>query len=898
MTDNIKVIISADGQGYVKTLNRSANETVKWQRTVNTQTTQAAAAYNGGINKIETRLNGLNNKLNSGAALIAGYLSFGALKSGTSAIYERVSSIEDLRTQYAFLLGSEAEAARQEQYLIRLSGQHKKSVGDLAEQYSGLLVIRRAGLVTDAQARNLMEGMSNAQSATKASAEQLKQSLYGVSQALTSPILRMEEFNQVVEPLPGLINAMDEASGLGAGGMRNLVLEGKVTSAYFRDVLIKSFESYEGAAVAMADTLSGKRASAARDYDLLVRKLEQPINESMKAVLEGTSEALQFFTENAEDTALLLGGALAGAIAFYTVKMGAAGLVTVAATVEKRNLIQASIAQAQQEAATAAIAVSAANAKVAALTRQKGAALGAKGAGNALAAAELQAASATTAHKTAIDRLAMAQRGATTAGRGLLTLLGGPLGLAFTALSVGTAFLTMGRDAETSTGGIDNVIDRLDRALGKMKKFELRGLRTDLAIAEKQYEEHLEKTLEAEKTRDYLKRRGSSREAIATQDALKKRQQLLELEERIVAVKAKVKTLEAPEPGTKPSSVPGGGIAPPVIPSGGKDLTLMLQSAEAANTAIYATETARIQAIYSQRHDMIIANTTATGDAREKALQKNTAKYLNEYQSASARDSAARTRDKRELAQLEYDLVLTATEKIEAAHKARNANIARLTKEGSAQQAALMRGSFAQYKADLDAQQQTITSDQKAWADSITKFADPWAGAAASTAQIFGNISEVMKEGNRASFEESKKWASAQAIINGALAATRALAEGGPFLGPALAASIAGVTAIQIKKINDQEYTPAAHGGLGYVPDEQTYLLQKGERVLSPNQNQDFTNFISSGGNKNAGEFIFNMNFYSMDPRGAYQLFMDNKGAVANAALSEFKRRNINLKAA
>lgn len=39
----------------------------------------------------------------------------------------------------------------------------------------------------------------------------------------------------------------------------------------------------------------------------------------------------------------------------------------------------------------------------------------------------------------------------------------------------------------------------------------------------------------------------------------------------------------------------------------------------------------------------------------------------------------------------------------------------------------------------------------------------------------------------------------------------------------------------------------AAHGGLTNVPSESTFLLQKGERVLSPNQNKDFTDFIGGG---------------------------------------------------
>ena len=37
----------------------------------------------------------------------------------------------------------------------------------------------------------------------------------------------------------------------------------------------------------------------------------------------------------------------------------------------------------------------------------------------------------------------------------------------------------------------------------------------------------------------------------------------------------------------------------------------------------------------------------------------------------------------------------------------------------------------------------------------------------------------------------------------------------------------------------------AIHGGMDFVPKEATFLLNQGERVLSPNQNQDLTNFLS-----------------------------------------------------
>lgn len=40
----------------------------------------------------------------------------------------------------------------------------------------------------------------------------------------------------------------------------------------------------------------------------------------------------------------------------------------------------------------------------------------------------------------------------------------------------------------------------------------------------------------------------------------------------------------------------------------------------------------------------------------------------------------------------------------------------------------------------------------------------------------------------------------------------------------------------------------AAHGGLENVPSESTFLLNKGERVLSPNQNRDLTDFLGGEG--------------------------------------------------
>ena len=74
---------------------------------------------------------------------------------------------------------------------------------------------------------------------------------------------------------------------------------------------------------------------------------------------------------------------------------------------------------------------------------------------------------------------------------------------------------------------------------------------------------------------------------------------------------------------------------------------------------------------------------------------------------------------------------------------------------------------------------------------------------------------------------------------------------GAPAFGAAMSATAAGFVS---------GIAGIAHGGLDNVPSESTFLLQKGERVLSPNQNSDLTSFLSGkGGGGGGGVNIANL---------------------------------------
>ena len=103
----------------------------------------------------------------------------------------------------------------------------------------------------------------------------------------------------------------------------------------------------------------------------------------------------------------------------------------------------------------------------------------------------------------------------------------------------------------------------------------------------------------------------------------------------------------------------------------------------------------------------------------------------------------------------------------------------------------------------------------------------------------------------KAMFALSKGFAIANATLNlttaimQAMAAPDALSPVQKFANMAAIASAGGALIGQIKSAT---MTGMAHDGITEIPKEGTWLLQKGERVLSAQQNADFTNFMNKGG--------------------------------------------------
>ncbi|HBC3428461.1 TPA: tape measure protein [Vibrio parahaemolyticus] len=372
---------------------------------------------------------------------------------------DTLGQYQDMRTQITALVGGQEQWLQTEQYLNQVAQEHNKTILDMAQSYARLSVLQEAGLVTQRETMMLFEGMSNAQSQLGATTGQLDQAMYGLSQALASPIVRAEELNQVVEPLPGLLNKLDKAAGLTSGGFRQMMLDGKVTSEFFKTTLIKALADYEGAAARTAQNVNAQQAAFSRSYQQMVLAFEKPISTVFSNSISASVSVLDTFAANADLITDLVGVALFAAMGRGAAAVGtltAAKLQAVAATrqeimaEQQKNVVE--LASIQSEIRHLEV-MRATNAQRFAAT----------GAVNALAAAEAREKVVKDALAASQARLNVTMR----AGTMLMGALGGPLGIAMIAAGA-IGYFALASDQAKDSG--EDLKDELSKLISEYKE--------------------------------------------------------------------------------------------------------------------------------------------------------------------------------------------------------------------------------------------------------------------------------------------------------------------------------------------------------------------------------------------------------------------------------------------
>ncbi|WP_372810061.1 hypothetical protein [Pseudoalteromonas nigrifaciens] len=162
---------------------------------------------------------------------------------------------------------------------------------------------------------------------------------------------------------------------------------------------------------------------------------------------------------------------------------------------------------------------------------------------------------------------------------------------------------------------------------------------------------------------------------------------------------------------------------------------------------------------------------------------------------------------------------------------------------------------------------QTLAEQQTS--QRIAMYQSLFSGIAGLTKSFAGEQSTAY----RIMFGIEQGFAIAQAAMAIQQSIAKAMTLGYPQNIPVIAETV-GQGAQIVSNIKNITMGGIAHGGLDYVPKEATYLLDEGERVLSPRQNKDLANFMSNSQRTTTSDVNINV---TVDAKGNSTISGDNE---------------------
>ncbi|EPR4994868.1 tape measure protein [Vibrio navarrensis] len=756
---------------------------------------------------------------------------------------DTLGQYQDMRTQITALVGGQEQWLQTEQYLNRVAEEHNKTILDMAQSYARLSVLQEAGLVTQRETMMLFEGMSNAQSQLGATTAQLDQAMYGLSQALASPIVRAEELNQVVEPLPGLLNKLDKAAGLSAGGFRQMMLDGKVTSEFFKTTLIKALADYEGAAARTAQNVNAQQADFSRSYQEMVLAYEKPISTVFSSSVAASTSVLQKFSSNAELITDLVGVALFAAMGRGAASVGALTVAKLQAVAATRQEIVAE--QQKNVVELASIQSEIRHLEVMRATNVQR--FAATGAVNALAAAEAR-------EKVLKDALAVSQARLNVvmrAGTGLMALLGGPAGVAMMAAGAISYFALTNSDAKTKTDGFSESIESL---LGQMSKLEEQRLTKGLEErlnALKNVELQIETISKRKGTEDIEKRLA---ELAKLRDAEQKlKQEIVDIEDKIYEVRNRPSPEKKSSPTSEQEKAAKAGER--LLETLSRQAALYGQTSEVAKVR-YEIEKGSLQGINDQLKEQLLLQARIIDKKRAEAekvkAEKKTDKIDDFYASsdqinndymmrlAIQADYENKAKIQEQYAYAERQEQLQA--KFYAAYEQAKGNqeLMNSLEREYFQNRQILR---QEHEMNVTEIMRQAEEERRAMMLQNASFA---LGAGSQMFEGFAALAKTYK-GEQSStyqtlFAVSKGFAVAQAGLNLWMAISNASTTQPWYMAAAAIASASAQGASILASLKGSNYQGQAHDGIARVPkaNEGTWLLKQDEMVLNPAQADNF----------------------------------------------------------
>lgn len=343
------------------------------------------------------------------------------------SIIRQVDAYGQIADRMRMATGSTEEYNEVQQHLLRTAQETYRPLAEAQELYIRTADVMRSLGFNTQQTLDITDSFSFLLVTNAASADKASSALGAYSKALQTGKVEADGWVSIQDAMPTIVDAIASATGKSAEEIRKLGVQGKLSLDDINTGLLRTVEVNRKAAADMSVSVQDALVNIQNALGDFFGRMEESTG-----VVAGLASVISVVGDNISSVAAVMAGAGVAALTVYTAR-GALAIKTALADraariAQAEAVMQAAIAdQRKAETLTVLAAREAAAARGTAVQTEMSL---------ALAQARQREAAATAS-------VATAQAGLRAASAGLLTVLGGPMGLALLAGTAAASFLLL-----------------------------------------------------------------------------------------------------------------------------------------------------------------------------------------------------------------------------------------------------------------------------------------------------------------------------------------------------------------------------------------------------------------------------------------------------------------------
>ncbi|RSK70380.1 phage tail tape measure protein [Enterobacter huaxiensis] len=225
---------------------------------------------------------------------VAGAIAASLVVDWGKAFLVAADNMSQLNARIERLTGSAAAASQTMQALMRISSATGGSLQDTAKLWETLSTALRDTGATNGQIVQLTETLQKIGRIGGSSSEEMANALRQFGQSISSGTVRAEEFNSILEQMPELARQIAAGMGVSIGGLRQLMLDGKLTAEDALNAIQKQTGSVNAEFEKLPRTLSQANTALTNSFLSMIDSVNQATGAStgLVAVIDSMTAAL------------------------------------------------------------------------------------------------------------------------------------------------------------------------------------------------------------------------------------------------------------------------------------------------------------------------------------------------------------------------------------------------------------------------------------------------------------------------------------------------------------------------------------------------------------------------------------------------------------------------------